>query len=549
MELPDDIAALLPALDPTAQAVVQLVWRVHEQQLSQMELLTSELSRLRNEATVRDEQLAVLTAQNDKFRQMIFGRRSEKLPPMAREVRRQVEAEEVGLDERAALDLPSTATNEELAKERTKARRRKGRKASKPARAARRKALDKLPIVRERIAVRADQFPEGMTRDDFRPLGDGDIVRRIEHVREHLVIVEYELEKLTERGGDTIVTASTPPNVIEGGAYGPTVYARTIVAKCVDSLPLYRQERIFGRNSVPIARSVLCGLFHRAANLLEPLYDRLLALVRHDPYVHADETTLNVAEPHNARKAWLWTVLCESIVVYIYSETRAAETAEHALAGTQGHLTVDGYSGYNSVVGPGKRTRVGCWSHARRKFFDALGSAPEARELLELIVGLYRLEHEAADAGLLGTEAHALLRTERSTPIVDAIETWVDARTPVTPPKSPLGTALTYATNQRAALRVFLSDPQLPLDNNIAERALRIVALGRKNFLFVGHAEAGQNLSVLQSICATCLLHDVNPYEYLRDVLVRMQSHPASRIDELLPMNWKPPPERQDVGC
>jgi len=527
--MPEHIAAQVAKLDPAAQAVIQMLWHFHEEQMA-------EFRALREQLTERDAKLTALQAQNDKFRKMIFGRRSEKLPPISSEVRDAVEADDF------PLELPSDATSDEIKEARTTQRRKRGRKKSKTARSKRRKALDKLPVIHERVDVTPDKLPEGMTLDDFRPLGDGEVVRRIEHVREHLVVVEYHLQKLVERGGERIVQASTPPNVIDGGAWGPSVYAHVVVSKCVDSMPLYRIERALGRGGHAVARSVLCGLFHRTANVLEPIYKRLVDLVRIDPYVQADETRLRVAEPKNARTAWIWTLLCKEIVVYVYSESRAAETPNHLLAGTTGTLVTDGYSGYNGVVGEGKRTRVGCWAHARRKFYEALSTAPEARELLDQIVALYRVEHDAAEDGILETPAHGILRDERSRLIVDAIEAWVDGRIEATPPKSPLGAALTYANNQRSALRKFLSDPKLPLDNNLSENALRIIAVGRKNFLFVGHEEAGHNLAILQTLCSTCLLHGINPYEYIRDVAVRVRFHPNAKIDELLPMNWKPPP-------
>ena len=534
--MPEHIAAQVDKLDPAAQAVIQLLWHFHEEQMAQFSALREQLAERDAKLAERDAKLEALQAQNEKFRKMIFGRRSEKLPPISSEVREAVEEEDF------PLDVPADATDDEIKEARTTQRRKRGRKKSDKARARRRKALDKLPVVHERIEVTPDNLPEGMTLDDFRPLGDGAVVRRIEHVREHLVVVEYHLQKLVQRGGDLIVQARSPANVVEGGAWGPSVYAHVVVSKCCDSMPLYRQERALGRGGYAVARSVLCGLFHRAANAVEPVYKRLLDLVCLDPYVQADETKLRVAEPKNARTAWIWTLLCDEIVAYVYSETRAAETPNHLLAGTTGTLVTDGYSGYNGVVGEGKRTRVGCWAHARRKFYEALSTAPEARELLDKIVELYRVEHDAADDDILKTPAHGILRDERSRVIVDAIEAWVDARIEATPPKSPLGTALTYASNQRSALRKFLSDPKLPLDNNISENALRIIAVGRKNFLFVGHKEAGHNLAILQTVCSTCLLHGVNPYEYIRDVAVRVATHPASRLDELLPMNWVPPP-------
>jgi transposase len=159
-------------------------------------------------------------------------------------------------------------------------------------------------------------------------------------------------------------------------------------------------------------------------------------------------------------------------------------------------------------------------------------------EVLELVAKLYAVEHVAAEQGVLGTEAHRLLRAQRSHDIVDAIDAWVDAREGKFGPKTNLGKALTYANNHRKALRRFLADPKLPLDNNIAERALRIFALGRKNFLFAGHDDAAQNIAVLQSMVSTCALHGVNPYLYIRDVLLRIHTHPANDLEAIMPWRW-----------
>lgn len=533
MPTSEHIQALLATLEPAARVVVEMMWHFHEQQMA-------ELRALREQLAARDAELAELRAQNDKLRAMVFGRRSEKMPPISTEVSRAKEAEAPPI-----LDLPANATEDEVAAAQTTERRKKGRAKSKTKRKDRRDAIAKLPTIELAVRVRAEQLPEGLTLDDFRKLGDGEIVYRIEHVREHLVRVGYLLEKLVEKGGDRIVQAKAPPNVIDNGAWGPSMYAHVCVSKCVDSMPLYRQERALGRAGYPVARSVLCGLFHRAANALEPIYNRLIQLVAAHPYVHADETTIRVAEAHAARDAWFWTVLSPEVIAYVFSESRSAQTPVQLLGGTAGTLLTDGYVAYDAVTGDKGRVRVGCWAHARRKFFEALPSAPEARELLALITKLYLVEHEAAALNVLGTEAHRMLRDERSRGILATIESWVDVHAATTPPKSPLGAAITYATNQRKALAVFLTDPELPLDNNIAERALRIVAVGRKNFLFVGHEEGGKNLAILQTITSTCQLHGINPYEYIRDVAVRVNTHPNARLDELLPMNWRPPPDER----
>jgi transposase len=518
MTMPDHIATQVAMLDAPTQTLFALVWHMHEQQMAELE---------------------ALKAQNEMYRQMLFGVRSEKLPPIDSEVRRAVEADEFSLD---ALGLSEDATDDEVAQAQTTQRRKRGRKNSEDQRKKRREALAKLPVVREQVLVPDEALPDGMSRDDFEALGEGTTVRRVEHVREHLVVTEYVLETLKAKSSDLILKASVPPGVVDGGAWGASVYAKVIVAKCVDSMPFYRQERSLERAGFGIARSVLCALFHRAAELLEPVYKRLLQLACQHPYVHADETRIRVGEPHLARNAWVWTVLCEDVVAYVFSESRAAETPNHLLAGTSGVLMVDGYAGYNGVVGDDGRTRAGCWAHARRKFFDALATAPQAREVLDLIVKLYRVERDAADRDILGTDVHAQMRVELSVPVVDAIDTWVETHRDTVVPRSPLGTALEFAHNQRQALREFLTDPKIPLDNNIAERALRVVAIGRKNYLFVGHTEGGHNLAVLQTLCHTCQLHRVNPYEYLKDVLLRVHSHPAAELDALLPQHWAPPP-------
>ena len=403
MPLPEPIAEHVRHLDPAAQAVVAMVWHMHEEQLAEFHALReqlAELHALREQGKERDARLEVQQAQLETHRKMLFGSRSEKLPPISSAVRRAVDEEELTP---AALDLPATASDEEIEQARSTHRRARGRKDSEAARERRRKTLAKLPVVREQVRVSDDQLPKGTSREDYAVVGEGTIVRRIEHVREHLVLTEYVLETLSQRGGDAIVQAQAPPGVIERGAWAPSVYAQVVVSKCVDSMPLYRQERTLGRAGFAVARSVLCDLFHRAADVLAPLYERLLVLACQHPYVHADETKIRVGEPKRARSAWVWTVLCEDIVAYVFSETRAGENANRLLGGTKGVLIVDGYAGYNGVVGDDGRLRAGCWAHTRRKFFDALSSAPQARELLDLIVALYRIERDAADNDILGT--------------------------------------------------------------------------------------------------------------------------------------------------
>ncbi len=201
---------------------------------------------------------------------------------------------------------------------------------------------------------------------------------------------------------------------------------------------------------------------------------------------------------------------------------------------------VNGYSGSKEARENG-RVRVGCWGHVRRKFFEALSSSEEeATHALSYIRALYRVEQQAAEDDVLGTAAHLARRQARSRPRVDERLTWARKQQDLHPPKGPLGSALGYLLHQEQALRRFLDDPKGPLDNNVAEHALRIIALGRKNFLFAGHDEAAQNFAVVHSLVSTCQLHGVNPRAYIADVLVRAQT-PGITPDDRMPWNWTAP--------
>ena len=184
------------------------------------------------------------------------------------------------------------------------------------------------------------------------------------------------------------------------------------------------------------------------------------------------------------------------------------------------------------------------WSHARRKFFAALETSPdEAHHAIDLIRGIYEVEYTAAEKEILGTDEHRALRTTKSRELVTTLFDWATTQRDKHLPKGPLGTALKYLINQRKTLERFLDDPQIRLDNNIAEQHLRLIALGRKNFLFVGHDQAGRNLATLQTLVSTCLANNVNPHTYLTDVLLRIDSTPHTQIDTLLPWNWRGPPQ------
>jgi transposase len=210
------------------------------------------------------------------------------------------------------------------------------------------------------------------------------------------------------------------------------------------------------------------------------------------------------------------------------------------LGGTTGSLVVDAYTGYNDVTDVHGRTRCGCFSHARRYLFRALDQAPEARDALDMILELFRVERDAMDQELFGTDKHLAMRRVRSQPVLDQLRDWIDQQRPKHLPEGPMGAALRYISNQWKRLTVFMNDSKIPIHNNASESALRIIALERKNTLFFGHEQAAGNFSVLYSLVQTAGRYGVNALAYLEDVLTRVQSHPSSRIDDLLPDRWKP---------
>jgi transposase len=310
--------------------------------------------------------------------------------------------------------------------------------------------------------------------------------------------------------------------------------------KCADSIPLHRLAKQYQRLGIPMGRSTLTDLFHAAAAKLEPLWKRLLWVIAHCQIVQADETSLKMQRPN--KRGFVWTFLSGKLIAYRFADNRSGETPVEVLGGTTGTLVVDAYTGYNHVTAVDGRERAGCLAHIRRKIFDALSTAPvEARHGLALILDVYRVEHEAKARRIVRTPEHLAMRQNRSRAAMDRLHQWLVEEQPRHLPKGPLGSAISYALNQWERVLLFLDNVNIPIDNNASESALRIVALNRKNWLFVGDVDAGEHYAILASLVATCESNEIDPVAYIKDVLMRVDTHPASRIDELLPQNWKPP--------
>ena len=340
----------------------------------------------------------------------------------------------------------------------------------------------------------------------------------------------------------TVVTAETPAAPIEKGRPGPGLLAQVITAKYADHLPLHRQVDIFARHGVTLARQTLCDWVAAAAALLTPVYEDLTAGVLASAVIHTDDTAVPVLdrERTQTRPGRLWVYVGDGRpgdIVYAYTADRTRAGPAAFLGDFRGYLQADAYAGYDALYATGRVVEVGCWAHARRRFWEAKASDP-ARGLpaLAFIQQLYAVEAEAKE---FAVETRRARRQAHALPVLARFKTWLDEQADRILPKSPIGEAVGYARAQWTALTRYTEDGALAIDNNAAERALRRVCTGRKNWLFCGSDTGGERAAILYSLVATCKAHGIDPWAYLRDVLERISTHPNRRRAELLPRHWK----------
>ena len=503
-ELPDDIAALKAML---------IAAEVRDQR--------------------KDERIAQLEKLVAAFRQAAFGRRSEKSDPDQFEL---------------ALEDLETAIAVVHAEEDVEDR--AARRPAKP-RSTNRGSLPKhLPRIEEIIE------PESLV------CGCGGCLHCIgEDVSERLDVIPAQFRVIVTRRPkyacrsctDGVVQAPAPARLIPGGMPTEAAVAHVLVSKYADHLPLYRQAQIYSRQGVALDRSTLADWVGRAAFELRPVYDALMADLKRSSKLFMDETRAPVLDP-GARKTktgyfWAlarddrpWSGTAPPGVAFTYAPGRGGLHAERILQGFGGILQVDGYTGYNRLIAPG---RVGagiqlayCWAHARRKLIDITraGTAPIAEEGLRLIRELYAIE---ADIRGMHPDGRLAARQERSAPAAALIKEWLDHHRTRVSAKAPLGEALSYIAKYWAGLELFLTDGRIELDNNAVERTIRPIALNRKNALFAGHDAGAENWAVIASLIETCKLNGVDPYAWLAAALKAIVAdHKQSRINELLPWNY-----------
>jgi transposase len=356
---------------------------------------------------------------------------------------------------------------------------------------------------------------------------------------------------------DYVIVADKPAQPIAKGLPGAGLLAQVVVSKYADHLPLHRLERIFARHGITLSRSTMCDWMKRCAGLLQPLYDTLVSQVLASKVLHTDDTKVPHQDPESPGKtksARMWTYVGDEVHpynVFDFTLDWSRDGPRDFLADFKNFLQADGLTGYDTLAEQRKIQRAGCWAHARRHFYDARDSDPaRAAEAMARIRRLYAVEDEAkaliAKEALTGAVAEAVrlrLRQEKSLVELTSLRQWLDQEQAKVLPKSPIGQAIGYALNQWPALQLYVQHGFLDIDNNAAERALRPIAVGRNNWLFVGSATGGQTAAVLFTITSTCHRLKIDPFAYLRDVLGRLAAGPLSpeELAQLLPDRWTPP--------
>lgn len=334
-----------------------------------------------------------------------------------------------------------------------------------------------------------------------------------------------------------VLVAETPELPIERGVAGPGMLADTIVRRWQDHLPLHRLESIYGREGVEIARSTICRWHEALADLAAPLLEAMRIDARGQPYLCTDATGVLVQAPERCRNGHFWVLVAPGKhVLFEFSERHDSRAVDRLLGGYEGYLVADAHVVYDHLYQSGKVIEVGCWAHCRRYFFAARESDPERAEwVLERIRDLFLLERAGTH---LRRSERQRLRQEKSKPIVEAFFGWCEQQRDRVLDGSPMADAIRYALNQRAALERFLEDGRLPLSNNISERHLRRQAIGRKNWLFVGSQDGARVNTTFVSLLASCQMHGIEPWGYLRDLFCLLPSWSSQRVLELAPAYW-----------
>jgi transposase len=532
------VRAMLPDLNALDGAALRaLILSQHESLLHQHEQLTAKEEQHKSELAAREAEIASHKAEIErltllilKLRRMQFGRKSEKLARQIEQLELQLEDLEASETKQAEAPAAEPSTD-----------------SVPKAQPVRRWLPEHLPREVHRHEPQERSCPDcGGT---LRKLGE-DVSEMLEYVPSEFKVVRHVREKLSCARCERVVEAPAPTRPIERGIAGPGLLAHVLVSKYAHHLPLYRQSEIYARAGVELERSTLADWVGAASHLVEPLVESLRRYVMSAEKVHADDTPVPVLEPGagKTKTGRLWTYVRDDrpagaseapAVWFAYSPDRRGEHPFHHLEDFCGMLQADAYAGFNAIYAGGRIQEAACWAHVRRKFYDLEQAhhSPLAEEALKRIAALYVIESEIR--GRPPNERRQV-RQARARPLLEAMRDWLESWLTKLSRKSDTTAAVKYALGLWPALVRYADDGRLEIDNNAAERALRAVALGRKNYLFAGSDAGGERAAIIYSLIGTAKLNGLDPEGYLREVLTRIADHPINRIEELLPWNLEP---------
>jgi transposase len=387
---------------------------------------------------------------------------------------------------------------------------------------------------------------EGLAPEEFEVIGHKESFRLAQRPGSY-VVLNYRRPVIKLKATQIIACPSAPAGVIDGSRADVSFVAGLLIDKFAYHLPFYRQHQRLGDSGITVSRPWLTQIGQQGIALLEPIYDAQFESIRASRVKAMDETPIKAGrgEPGKLKAAYFWPVYGElDEVCFPFFESRRAEHVEQALGLTHAEgavLLSDGYGAYTQFVHKTGLTHAQCWAHTRRKLFEAQGAEPQAAARgLDLIGGLYAVEERIRNQKL--TAARKLdYRLLHAKPIVEQFFAWINQQFEARGllPSNPLIKALAYARERRLGLEVYLTDPDVPIDTNHLERALRAIPMGRKNWMFCWTELGAKHVGIMQSLIVTCRLHQIDPYDYLVDVLQRVGQHPANRVHELTPRLWK----------
>jgi len=379
-----------------------------------------------------------------------------------------------------------------------------------------------------------------------------DVTETLELIPRRWKVIQHVREKFSCRSCESITQPPAPSHPIARGRAGPGLLAQVLFSKYCLHLPLNRQSAAYAREGIELDVSTLADWVGACAATLRPLVEAIRTHVFAAERIHADDTTVPVQAKGKTRTGRLWAYVRDDqpfggldppAAAFFYSPDRGGEHPERHLASYSGLMQADAYAGFNRLYEaarkPGPIIEAACWAHGRRKFFDLarLQKAPIAIEAIERIDALFAIEREIN--GLSAGQRRAV-RNERSRPLVAELESWLRQQRAKLSRKSETAKAIDYSLKRWTALIRFLDDGRLCMSNNAAERAVRCIAVGRKNWTFAGSDEGGHRAGAIYTLIETAKLNDIDPQTWLADVLARLPDYPAKRIADLLPWNWRP---------